>query len=277
MKPLTLGHSPDPDDAFMFWAMREDRIDQEGLVFTHVLQDIETLNRRALQAELDVTAVSLHAFAHLQGRYGLLSCGASIGDGYGPMVVSREPLLARDLGRVKLAVPGTMTSAFLALKLHTPEFAYEVVPFDRIPQEVASGRFAAGLLIHEGQLTYRQQGLTLVVDLGAWWQEQTGLPLPLGVNVVRLDLGEALCRKIGRVLQRSIRYGLEHRREAVQDALRYGRDLDHAQADRFIGMYVNDFTLDFGPRGREGCRLLLARGAERGILPATAGELVFVG
>lgn len=276
-RTMKLGHSPDPDDAFMFWAMREGLVDQEGLAFEHVLQDIETLNRRALKGELEVTAVSLHAFAHLQGRYGLLSCGASIGDGYGPMVVSKRPMKPAELAKTKIAIPGELTSAFLALRLHTPHFEFEKVHFDEIPAAVASGRFAAGLLIHEGQLTYRDQGLQLVVDLGAWWKQETGLPLPLGVNVVRLDLGAETCTKIGRVLRRSIEKGLERRREAVDHAMAYGRDLDRARTDRFIGMYVNDFTLDFGPRGRAGCTQLLERGIAAGLLPKADAAPVFVG
>ena len=274
---MLLGHSPDPDDAFMFWAMREGLVDQEGLEFEHVLQDIETLNRRALQGELEVTAVSLHAFAHLQGRYGLLSCGASIGDGYGPMVVSNRPMQPTELTNAKIAIPGELTSAFLALRLHTEKFTFEKVHFDQIPAAVAAGRYAAGLLIHEGQLTYQAQGLHLVVDLGAWWKQETGLPLPLGVNVVRLDLGTEVCAKIGRVLRRSIQMGLDRRREAVDHAMAYGRDLDRALTDRFIGMYVNDFTLDFGPRGRAGCTELLARGIARGFLPMAETAPVFVG
>ena len=267
---MLLGHSPDPDDAFMFWAMREGLVDQEGLEFEHVLQDIETLNRRALNGEIEVTAVSLHAFAYLQERYGLLSCGASIGDGYGPIVVSKGQLLPSDLKRVKIAIPGELTTAFLALQLHTPQVAYEKVHFDEIPAAVASGRFAAGLLIHEGQLTYRDLGLHLVVDLGAWWKQETSLPLPLGVNVVRLDLGEETCLKVDRVLKRSIQLALERRQEAVTHAMAYGRDLDRERTDKFIGMYVNEFTLDFGPRGRAGCTELLTRGHAAGLLPKCA-------
>jgi 1,4-dihydroxy-6-naphthoate synthase len=274
---MRLGHSPDPDDAFMFWAMRENLIDQEGLEFEHVLEDIETLNRRALKGELEVSAVSLHAFAHLGGRYGLLSSGASIGDGYGPMVVSNRPMREDELARVKIAVPGELTTAFLALRLHTPKLTHEVVPFDAIPKAVLAGRAEAGLLIHEGQLTYREQGLHLVVDLGAWWKQQTGLPLPLGVNVVRLDLGPQTCATVGRVLQRSIAYGLEHRPAALAHAMRYGRDLDTELTDRFVGMYVNEFTRDFGPRGRAGCTELLRRGIAAGILPQASTEPAFVG
>ena len=274
---LRLGHSPDPDDAFMFWGMREGLVDQEGLEFEHVLQDIETLNRRALRGELEVSAVSLHAFAHLRERYGLLACGASVGDGYGPMVVAKEPLRSSDLAGVRIAVPGELTTAFLALRLHAPGCAFEVVPFDAIPRAVADGRFAAGLLIHEGQLTYRDLGLHLVVDLGAWWKDTTGLPLPLGVNVVRLDLGPATCAKVGRVLARSIEHGLANRAPAVAHAMRYGRDLDHALTDRFVGMYVNDFTKDLGPRGRAGCVELLRRGMQQGLVPSGPMEPVFVG
>lgn len=277
MRTLLLGHSPDPDDAFMFWAMRENLVDQEGLRFEHVLQDIETLNRRALRGELDVTAISLHAFAHLRDRYGLLVSGASVGDGYGPMVVTKQPTDPGRLGSLRIAVPGELTTAFLALRLHTPEFAYEVVDFDAIPAAVASGAFDGGLLIHEGQLTYGELGLSLCVDLGAWWKTETGLPLPLGANAVRLDLGEATCRTIGRVLQRSIRYALEHRQPAVKHALQWGRDLDHARADQFIGMYVNDFTIDFGERGRAGVRELLTRGMAAGLVPNGETEPTFVG
>jgi 1,4-dihydroxy-6-naphthoate synthase len=276
-RTLLLGHSPDPDDAFMFWAMRENLVDQEGLQFEHVLEDIETLNRRALRGELDVTAVSVHAFAHLRERYGLLAAGASVGDGYGPIVVSRRPLAHERLGAARIAVPGTLTTAFLALRLHTPAFAHAVMDFDRIPAAVAAGEADAGLLIHEGQLTYRDMGLSLCVDLGAWWKEQTGLPLPLGANAVRLDLGEATCRAVGRVLRRSILFALEHRDRAVAHALQWGRGLDHARADRFIANYVNDFSLDLGPRGRAGVAELLARGAAAGLVPAAPTQPPFVG
>ena len=274
---LRLGHSPDPDDAFMFWAMREGLVDQEGLEFEHVLQDIETLNRRAMRGELEVSAVSLHAFAHLGDRYGLLDCGASIGDGYGPIVVAREPLGEKDLSGVRIAVPGELTTAFLALRLHTPRFAYDVVPFDAILATVAEGRHDAGLVIHEGQLTYPDLGLHRVVDLGAWWKLQTGLPLPLGVNVVRLDLGAATCAKVGRVLRRSIEHGLAHRAQAVTHAMAYGRDLDRAATDRFVGMYVNDFTRGFGATGRAACAELLRRAMAAGLVPESSAEPVFVG
>jgi len=264
MRPLALGHSPDPDDAFMFYALRAGRVDTEGLEFVHVLEDIETLNARARDGELEVTAVSLHAWTHLGGRYQLLATGASVGDGYGPIVVSRD---GGPLGGRIVAVPGTLTTAFLALRLHLGDFPFKVVPFDRILDAVRQGDADAGLVIHEGQLTWSGLGLKKVVDLGEWWKRETGLPLPLGVNVVRRDLGPEVCSAVARVLRRSIRWGLEHRREAVADAMRYGRGLDQARTDRFVGMYVNDFTLDLGPRGREGARVLLARALERGLIP----------
>jgi 1,4-dihydroxy-6-naphthoate synthase len=266
---ITVGHSPDPDDAFMFYALAHDKLDTGELAFRHELQAIETLNRRALRGELEVTAVSIHAYAHLLDRYALLPSGCSMGDRYGPMVVARQPLALDDLKKVHIAVPGTLTTAFLALRLLLPGgFAHEVVPFDRILGEVAAGRFDAGLIIHEGQLTFQNQGLHLVVDLGVWWQERTGLPLPLGGNVVRRDLGPETIRQISRLLKESIRYGLAHRSEALDYALRYARDMDKGLADKFVGMYVNDWTLDYGPRGREAVRQLLDEGHRAGVIPA---------
>ncbi len=255
---ITVGHSPDPDDAFMFHALAHDKIDTGNFQFRHELQDIETLNRRALRGELEVTAVSIHAYAHLLDKYALLPSGCSMGDRYGPMVVARRPMAIDELKSTKVAIPGTMTTAFLALRLLLPDgVAYEVLPFDEILDAVEAGRFDAGLIIHEGQLTFQNQGLHLVVDLGVWWQERTGLPLPLGGNVVRRDLGEKTIREISRLLKESIRYGLDHREEALTYALRYARDMDRALADKFVGMYVNDWTLDYGPRGRAAvCRLL---------------------
>ncbi|MCS6850287.1 MAG: ABC transporter substrate-binding protein [Gemmataceae bacterium] len=268
---ITVGHSPDPDDAFMFYALTHGKIDTGNLEFRHELQDIETLNRRALRGELEVSAVSLHAYAYLLDRYVLLPSGCSMGDRYGPMVVARRPMALADLRAARIAVPGTLTTAFLALRLLLPEgFMHEVVPFDRIIAAVADGRFDAGLIIHEGQLTFPEQGLHLVVDLGVWWQEKTGLPLPLGGNVVRRDLGSDTIGAISRLLKASIRYALEHRHEALQYALRYARDMDLALADRFVGMYVNDWTLDYGPRGREAVRRLLAEGHRAGVIPAAA-------
>jgi 1,4-dihydroxy-6-naphthoate synthase len=266
---ITVGHSPDPDDAFMFYALAHDRLDTGDLQFRHELQDIETLNRRALRGELEVTAVSIHAYASLLDKYALLPSGCSMGDRYGPMVVARQPLKVSDLPAVRLAVPGTMTTAFLALRLLLPKgFVYEVVPFDEILSAVAAGRFDAGLIIHEGQLTFQNQGLHLVVDLGVWWQEKTGLPLPLGGNVVRRDLGPELMQRISRLLKESIRYSLDHRDAALDYALKYARDMDKGLADRFVGMYVNDWTLDYGPRGREAVRRLLDEGHKAGIIPS---------
>src|SRR5262245_12295014 len=265
---ITVGHSPDPDDAFMFYALAHDKLDTGDLAFRHELQDIETLNRRALKGELEVTAVSIHAYAHLADKYALLPSGCSMGDKYGPMVVARKPLSVGDLKNLRIAVPGTMTTAFLALRLLLPQgFTHEVVPFDQILAAVASGKFDAGLIIHEGQLTFQTQGLHLVVDLGVWWQEQTGLPLPLGGNAVRRDLGPATMSQISRLIKDSIRYALTHRADALTYALQYGRDLDRALADRFVGMYVNDWTLDYGPRGREAVQRLLDEGHRAGVIP----------
>ena len=264
---ITVGHSPDPDDAFMFYALAHDKLDTGDLQFRHELQDIETLNRRALRGELEVTAVSIHAYAHLLDKYALLPSGCSMGDRYGPMVVARRPLTVEQLRPLTIAVPGTMTTAFLALRLLLPEgFRHEVLPFDQIIGAVASGMFDAGLIIHEGQLTFQDQGLHLVVDLGVWWQERTGLPLPLGGNVVRRDLGDQSIRLISRLLKQSIRYGLEHRQDALTYALKYARDMDRGLADRFVGMYVNDWTLDYGERGRAAVQRLLEEAHKAGVI-----------
>jgi 1,4-dihydroxy-6-naphthoate synthase len=266
---IIVGHSPDPDDAFMFYALAHDKIDTGNLRFRHELQDIETLNRRALRGELEVSAVSIHAYAYLLDKYALLPSGCSMGDRYGPMVVSRRPLTVEQLKSVPIAVPGTMTTAFLTLRLLLPGgFTYEVLPFDQIIAAVAEGRFDAGLIIHEGQLTFQNQGLHLVVDLGVWWQDKSGLPLPLGGNVVRRDLGAQTIREISRLLKESIRYSLEHRDAALAYALQYARDMDKGLADRFVGMYVNDWTLDYGPRGRQAVRRLLEEGHKAGIIPS---------
>ena len=273
---IQVGHSPDPDDAFMFHALASDRIDTGRYEFKHTLQDIETLNRRALNAELELTAVSLHGYAYMTGTYALCACGASIGDNYGPMVVTREPCSIEDLRGKKIAVPGTLTTAFLALRLLLGEdFDYEVQPFDEILNVVERGEFDAGLIIHEGQLTYGEQGLHLVVDLGKWWMEDTGLPLPLGANAIRRDLGAQTMQEVTALLKQSIQYGLDHRQEALEYALQFGRDLDQAKADKFVGMYVNDWTLDFGERGREAVALLLRRGHEAGVIPEPV-ELEFI-
>ncbi len=266
---ITVGHSPDPDDAFMFYALAHNKIDTGNLVFRHELQDIETLNRRALKGELEVSAVSIHAYSFLLDKYALLPSGCSMGDKYGPMVVARQPMAVSDLPSVKIAVPGTMTTAFLALRLLLPSgFEYEVMPFDEIIPAVASGKCAAGLIIHEGQLTFQNQGLHLIVDLGVWWQGLTGLPLPLGGNVVRRDLGIDTMREISRLIKASIRYSLEHRQDALTYALQYARDMDRDLADRFVGMYVNDWTLDYGPRGRAAVAKLLEEAHRAGIIPA---------
>jgi 1,4-dihydroxy-6-naphthoate synthase len=266
---IHVGHSPDPDDAFMFHALANDKIDTGGLIFQHELQDIETLNRRALNGELEVTAVSIHAYAYLLDEYALLPSGCSMGDRYGPMVVARQPYRIDDLRKLRIAVPGTMTTAFLTLRLLLPGvFEFEVVPFDQIIDAVASGKFDAGLIIHEGQLTFQNQGLQLIVDLGVWWQEKTGLPLPLGGNVVRRDLGPALMKRVSSLLKQSIRYALDHRAEALQHALNYARDMDMKLADQFVGMYVNDWTLDYGPRGRQAVRRLLEEAHKAGIIPS---------
>ena len=265
---ITVGHSPDPDDAFMFYALAHDKIDTGPLQFRHELQDIETLNRRALRGELEVTAVSIHAYAYLLDNYALLPSGCSMGDRYGPMVVARTPLSVDELKSRRIAVPGTLTTAFLTLRLLLgSEFTYEVVPFDQIISAVAEGKFEAGLIIHEGQLTYQNQGLHLIVDLGVWWQEKTGLPLPLGGNVVRRDLGDETMRLISKLLKQSIRYSLDHRRDALQYALKYARDMDMALADKFVGMYVNEWTLDYGPRGRQAVTRLLEEAHRAKIIP----------
>jgi 1,4-dihydroxy-6-naphthoate synthase len=260
---IRLGHSPDPDDAFMFWALAENRVDTRGLRFEHVLQDIQTLNRWALEGRLEVTAISLHTYPFVQDRYLLLPHGASMGAGYGPVLVAREPLGLTELRRTEIAVPGTMTTAFLVLRMALGDFRFREVPFDRILDEVREGRADAGLVIHEGQLTYEQHGLLKCLDLGEWWLLETGLPLPLGVNVARRDLDERL-RDVSEVLRESIGAGLANREEAMQYALRFGRDLDTELADRFVGMYVNDFTCDYGDEGRQAVHELLHRAEAAG-------------
>ncbi len=267
---LTLAHSPDPDDAFMFYALATERIDADGLRFQHVLADIETLNQKALRSTYDVTAISFHAYAYLRDRYRLLRCGASFGDGYGPLLVARAPLAAADLGKKRVAVPGTLTSAYLLLKLFAPEVETTTMQFDRIPAAVAAGEAEAGLLIHEGQLTYAGAGLHKVVDLGEWWKQQTGLPVPLGGNAIRRDLEPELVGRIAAVLERSIRYALDHRPEALAHALQYGRGLSTELGDKFVGMYVNRWTLDCGPDGRRSIQLLLDRAHQAQLIPEPA-------
>ncbi len=279
---IRVGHSPDPDDAFMFHALANAKIETGDFEFQHELVDIETLNRRAFTGELELTAVSLHGYAYLTDKYALCTCGASMGDRYGPMVVARQPMTIEQAKTKVIAVPGTLTTAYLALRMCLErDFAHVVVPFDQIIAAVEAGEYEgqpidAGLIIHEGQLTYGDRGLKLVVDLGEWWFQETGLPLPLGANAIRKDLGPEAMLKVNELLQESIRYGLEHRQEALAYAIQYGRDLDQAKADKFVGMYVNDWTLDFGPRGREAVRQLLARGYATGVIPQLI-EPEFVG
>ena len=270
---IRVGHSPDPDDAFMFHALANHKIDTGDYDFRHELVDIETLNQRAFNAELELTAVSLHAYAYLTDKYALCPCGASMGDRYGPMVVARQKVSVGDLGRKSIAVPGKLTTAYLALRLCLGvDFQAVLVPFDQILDAVVAGEYQgqaveAGLIIHEGQLTYGDRRLELVIDTGKWWFDETGLPLPLGANAIRKDLGAAAIRDVNRLLKESIRYGLAHRDEALDYALQYGRDLDRSRADTFVGMYVNDWTLDFGPRGRQAVTELLARGHAAGVVP----------
>jgi 1,4-dihydroxy-6-naphthoate synthase len=275
-KPKTLirvGHSPDSDDAFMFFALAKDKFDTGDLRFTHELVDIETLNRRAFQGDLELTAISVHAYAYLDDKYLLCNSGASMGDRYGPMLVAKQSAAPEHFRTRTIAVPGTLTTAYLALRLClNADFSYVVVPFDQIVEATLAGEYQgrpidAGLIIHEGQLTYDQSGLQLVVDLGVWWHEQTGLPLPLGANGVRKDLASQTIRDVDRLLQASIRYGLEHRDEALDYALAFGRGLDRSKADRFVAMYVNEWTLDFGAAGREAVATLLRRGFEAGVVP----------
>jgi 1,4-dihydroxy-6-naphthoate synthase len=275
---LLLGHSPDPDDAFMFYALASGRIETGGWKFEHVLEDIQTLNERALGGELHVTAISIHAYPYVADKYALTNCGSSMGDGYGPLVVTRQPCAVEDLAGKTIAVPGEMTTAFLALNLLLGKgrFRHRVVMFDRIMDCVAAGQADAGLVIHEGQLTYHSQRLHKVVDLGQWWHEQTKLPLPLGGNCVRRDLGRAAMEEITGIVKRSIEYSLAHRAEAVDYALRYARDMGRELADRFVGLYVNDWTIDYGDAGRRAVKELLARGAEAGLVPEV-GEIDFVG
>ncbi len=266
-REITLGHSPDPDDAFMFYALAADKIDTEGLTFRHIIEDIETLNRRALKAELDVTAVSIHAYAYLIDQYALLESGASMGDNYGPLVIAREPMRPEQLKTTTIAIPGEMTTAYLALRLYMGDANTVVVSFDQIMDAVESGRVDAGLLIHEGQLTYSTRGFHKVVDLGEWWKSETGLPLPLGGNAIKKSLGPDLIAKVSRLLRESIEYGLANRAPAVDHSMKYGRGMETEMTDKFVGMYVNDYTIDYGEQGREAVRLLLERAHKAGIIP----------
>jgi 1,4-dihydroxy-6-naphthoate synthase len=275
-RTITVAHSPDSDDAFMFYALATNKLDTGPLKFKHVLEDIQTLNEKATRGVYEVTAISFHAYAYVADKYALLPHGASIGDNYGPVLVSREPLRPEDLSKVKVAVPGKLTSAFLALRIFCPDFEYEVVPFDQIIRHVQEGRADAGLLIHEGQLFYQELGLHKVLDLGEWWHARTGLPLPMGGNAVRRDLGEELIRQVSKLLHASIRYSLEHRADALDYAMQFARDMDVRTADRFVGMWVNELTLDYTERGREAVRRLLEEGAAAGVIPRR-GPVEFVG
>lgn len=266
-RTIHVSHSPDSDDAFMFYGLAAGKVDTDGLEYVHELQDIESLNHRALRGELEVTAVSIHAYASLADKYALLPSGASMGDRYGPRLVSRSAMTKADVKGKRIAVPGLKTSAYLALRLYEKDFEPVVVPFDQIEEAVLGGKVDLGLLIHEGQLTYKDVGLHLVVDLGEWWFQETGLPLPLGGNVVRKDFGKPMMEKIARHLHASIAYSLNHRKEALDHAMQYARGLDRSKADTFVGMYVNDWTLDYGPRGREAIRVFLERGVAAGIVP----------
>jgi 1,4-dihydroxy-6-naphthoate synthase len=276
MRTITVAHSPDSDDAFMFYALAEGKIDTGDIRYVHQLQDIQTLNERAMRGELEVTAVSIHAYAYLSDRYALLPHGASMGDRYGPRLVSRTQMSREDVRGKRIAIPGMLTSAYMALRLYEPDFEPVVVPFDEIEDAVVDGQVDLGLLIHEGQLTYGEKGLKLIADMGAWWYDETGLPLPLGGNVVRKDLGKPLIETISRHLHASIAFGLDHRRAALDHSMKYARGLDRSMADTFVGMYVNDWTLDYGARGREAVRKFLARGVEAGIIDRPV-DVTFVG
>jgi 1,4-dihydroxy-6-naphthoate synthase len=272
-----LGHSPDPDDAFMFYAMAQHKIDLRGHRFEHILQDIETLNQRALRGELHITAVSIHAYAYLTDRYSLLPCGASMGDGYGPMLVSLDQPPSQSDGvrdwlqSKTIAIPGLKTSAYLALRLFAPNVRTVAIPFDEIFDAVKSGEADVGLIIHEGQITYADQGFKSALDLGSWWKSLTGLPLPLGGNVIRKDIPRNIQREVNEILKESIGYGLKHRKAGVEHSMPLARGLDQEGADRFIGMYVNDFTMDYGPTGRDAIREFLGRAGQQGLIPEKVG------
>ncbi len=275
-REITVAHSPDSDDAFMFYALATNKVRVPGLRFTHTLSDIETLNRKAMEGGYDVTAISFHAFPYIQDHYALLPSGGSVGDGYGPMIVATRAFTAREIKKKRIAIPGKLTTAYLALKLFAPGIEVEVVPFDQIIPRVLEGNYEAGLIIHEGQLTYSKAGLYRIVDLGKWWLKVTGLPLPLGGNAIRRALGPELMTSVSTALRDSIQYALDHREEALAYAMQFARDLDSQLADKFVGMYVNERTLDYGPEGREAVRRLLDMGHKAGIIPQPA-RLEFVG
>ena len=276
-REISVAHSPDSDDAFMFYGLATNKVRVSGFKFHHTLTDIESLNRRAMEeAFYDVTAISFHAYPYIQENYALMACGGSVGEGYGPMIVARQPYTQADIRKVRIAVPGTLTTAYLALKIFAPEIETSVVPFDRIIPEILAGSFDAGLLIHEGQLTYSHSGLHKAVDLGQWWRELTRLPLPLGGNAIRRSLGQDTMLTVTQALRDSIQHALDNREAALQYAMQFARDLDTSLADKFVGMYVNERTLNYGEDGREAIRKLLDMGHERGIIPHPA-KIDFVG
>ncbi len=270
VRTITVAHSPDSDDAFMFYGLATNKVRVPGLHFAHTLCDIENLNRKAMEGAYDVTAISFHAYPYIQEHYALLPSGGSVGDGYGPMIVAHRAFSVQDIKEKRIAVPGTMTTAYLVLRLFAPGIETEVVPFDQIIPQVLEGKHEAGLIIHEGQLTYDKSGLHRIVDLGRWWQKMTGLPLPLGGNAIRRSLGPELMSRVATALRESIQYALDHREEALAYAMQFARDLDPQMADKFVGMYVNERTLDYGPDGREAVRRLLDMGHTAGIIPLAA-------
>ena len=267
VQEISIAHSPDSDDAFMFYGLATNKVRVPGLKFTHTLTDIETLNRKAMQGVYDVTAISFHAYPYLQDQYALMSCGGSVGEQYGPMIVASRPISLDEVKTMKIAVPGTLTTAYLALKLFAPQIKTETVAFDQIIPEIVAQKYEAGLIIHEGQLTYESSGLSKILDLGKWWHELTGLPLPLGGNAIRRSLGPELMATINQALRDSIHYALDHREEALAYAMQFARDLDTQKADRFVGMYVNQRTLDYGADGKEAVARLLSMGHSAGIIP----------
>ena len=266
MQEIKIAHSPDSDDAFMFYALANDIFDTGGLKFAHILKDIETLNKEALKGTYEVSAISIHAYPSVSDKYMLLPTGSSMGDKYGPMVVAKEPFTIEQIKNMTIAVPGEKTTALLSMKLFNPDLKYEVVPFDQIIPRVQQGSYQAGLIIHEGQLTYKEEGLHKIIDMGEWWFNETGLPLPLGGNVVRRDLGMDLMKRVSDFIQRSIQYSLDHREDALKYALKYAGDMDPAMADKFVGMYVNHWTLDYKEKGKAAVQLLLDKGFEAGII-----------
>lgn len=266
-RTISVAHSPDSDDAFMFYGLATNKLETDGLKFEHTLKDIQSLNEDAKNGVYDVTAISFHAYAYVDDKYALLPHGASIGDKYGPILVSKDPRRTEEIPNMKIAVPGELTSAFLALRIYNQDFEYVVVPFDEIIDYVLKGKADAGLLIHEGQLFYKQMGLSKVLDLGEWWHEKTGLPLPMGGNVIKRDLGEELMRRVSKHLLQSIKYSMDNREDALAYAMQFARDMPTELADRFVAMWVNDLTLDYGSRGREGVKRLLQEGYDKGIIP----------